>query len=191
MFQKNYRRENWKERCPLYAYGENFRHPFAKYLFAADDANLTSATLVRYIDLRFRVCACIYPLGVYIPAHMRILRIVRYTLRIRTIPLSGAFVREPKSAPPIPLWEEATLVMDVKRMRLGPFFILYGPIHVYTYRRPEMPRSKRAFVAIYFARGNGNGIASAARPGTRIVFRRCKWTGRQIYMAATYIYSTL
>lgn len=31
--------------------------------------------------------------------------------------------------------EESSLVMDVKRMRLGPFFILYVSVYIYTYTR--------------------------------------------------------
>jgi len=45
-----------------------------------------------------------------------------------------------------------------------------------------LTRFSRARAAIHRARGNGNGIASAAR--APIVFRRCKWAGRQIYTAA-------
>lgn len=168
---------------------ENFRHSLATTRI------LTSATFARYTDPRFRMRVCIRTC-IHIRLHTRarkIARIVRYTLRIQTIPpIRSLLCKNSGPAPLPPLLSSRfasagrSVVMDVKRMRLGPFFILYMPIHIYT-RDRGMPRSKRAFVAIYFARENGNGIASTARPRARIVFRRCKWASRQIYMVL-YIY---
>jgi len=93
-------------------------------------------------------------------------RCVRYARAHTYRHIARGFVRKHSR-----MLEEASLVMDVKRMRPGPFFILHAS-----------PARASARAAIHSARGNGNGIVSAAR--ALIVFRRCKWAGRQIYTAA-------
>ena len=115
-----------------------------------------------------------------------------YTLRTHTIPRYPGLLCENLSPPPPSPFAGRSVarngcktyaawsILYLIRSRVH---ILARTTHTYTHLRLGMPRSKRAFVAIYFARGNGNGIASAARPRTRIVFRQYKWAGRQIYMA--------
>lgn len=70
-----------------------------------DDANLTSATFARYTDLRFRMRACIrnvYTLLYTRTRARKIARIVRYTLRIQTIPSIRSFCARTELPRPLP-----------------------------------------------------------------------------------------